>query len=119
MPTKERTYTGAEIDAKLKALPGWWTEGGWIRRTYKTDGWPTTLMLVNAIGYLAEAANHHPDLVVTWGTLTVQLQNHSAGGITDKDFELARKIEDLALWRPQGGALEGTPNKFVRSGEPR
>jgi 4a-hydroxytetrahydrobiopterin dehydratase len=119
MPTKERTYTEPEIDGKLKDLPGWWVENGWIRRTYKTDGWPTTLMLVNAIGYLAEAAYHHPDLTVTWGKLTVKLQNHAAGGITDKDFELARKIEDLALWRPQGGALEGTPNKFVRSGDPR
>ena len=119
MATKERTYTEAEIEGKLKDLPGWWVENGWIRRTYKTDGWPTTLMLVNAIGYLAEAAYHHPDLSVTWGKLTVKLQNHAAGGITDKDFELARKIEDVELWRPQGGALEGTPNKFVRSGDPR
>jgi 4a-hydroxytetrahydrobiopterin dehydratase len=119
MPTKERTYTEAEIEGKLKDLPGWWVENGWIRRTYKTDGWPTTLMLVNAIGYLAEAAYHHPDLTVTWARLTVKLQNHAAGGITDKDFELARKIEDVVLWRPQGGALEGTPNKFVRSGDPR
>jgi 4a-hydroxytetrahydrobiopterin dehydratase len=119
MPTKERTYTEAEIEGKLKDLPGWWVENGWIRRTYKTDGWPTTLMLVNAIGYLAEAAYHHPDLTVTWARLTVKLQNHAAGGITDKDFELARKIEDVALWRPQGGSLEGTPNKFVRSGDPR
>lgn len=119
MATKERTYTEAEIEGKLKDLPGWWVENGWIRRLYKTDGWPTTLMLVNAIGYLAEAAYHHPDLTVTWAKVTVKLQNHAAGGITDKDFELARKIEDVALWRPQGGALEGTPNKFVRAGDPR
>lgn len=119
MATKERTYTDAEIEGKLKDLPGWWVENGWIRRTYKTDGWPITLMLVNAIGYVAEAANHHPDLTVTWAKLTVKLQNHAAGGITDKDFELARKIDDVVLWRPQGGALEGTPNKFVRSGDPR
>jgi 4a-hydroxytetrahydrobiopterin dehydratase len=77
-------------------------------------------MLVNSIGYLAEAAYHHPDLTVTWGRVIVKLSTHSAGGITDKDFDLARKIEDVALWRPAaGGALEGTPNKFVRSGEPR
>jgi 4a-hydroxytetrahydrobiopterin dehydratase len=117
--TKERTYTEAEIDAKLKGLPGWWFEEGWIRRTFKTDGWPTTLMLVNAIAFVAEAANHHPDLAVTWARVTVKLQNHAAGGITDKDFELARQIDDVALWRPHGGALEGTPNKFVRAGDPR
>src|SRR5205823_2536534 len=65
------------------------------------------------------AAYHHPDLSVTWGPVIVKLQNHAAGGITDKDFELARKIEESVLWRPKGGALEGTPNKFVRSGDPR
>jgi len=109
----------AEITERLKALPSWRFEDGGIVREYPTDGWPTTLMLVNAIGYLSEAAYHHPDLSVTWGRLTVKLSTHSAGGITDKDFELARRIEEAALWRPSGGALEGTPNKFVRSGDPR
>ena len=74
---------------------------------------------IHADVYLSEAAYHHPDLAVTWGRVTVKLSTHSAGGITDKDFELARKIEEAALWRPSGGALEGTPNKFVRSGDPR
>ncbi|HEY9515113.1 MAG TPA: 4a-hydroxytetrahydrobiopterin dehydratase [Gemmatimonadaceae bacterium] len=117
MATKEKTYSEAETTEKLKELPGWYYEDGWIRRQYKTDGWPTTLMLVNAIGYFAEAAYHHPDLTVTWAKVWVKLQNHAAGGITDKDFELARQIEDAALWRPRGGALEGTPNKFVRGGD--
>jgi 4a-hydroxytetrahydrobiopterin dehydratase len=76
-------------------------------------------MLVNIIGYLAEAAYHHPDLTVTWAKVWVKLNTHSAGGITDKDFELARRIEDAVLWRPSGGALTGTPNKFVRGGDPK
>jgi pterin-4a-carbinolamine dehydratase len=59
MATKERTYTEAEIADKLRDLPGWYFEDGWIRRVYKTDGWPTTLMLVGAIGFVAEAAYHH------------------------------------------------------------
>ena len=105
--TKETTYNEAEIAERLKELPGWYYEDGWIRRVYKTDGWPTTLMLVNAVGYLAEAAYHHPDLTVTWGRMTVKLQNHAAGGITDKDFELARKIEEVALWRPHGRRARG------------
>ena len=119
MAEKEVTYNEAQIAERLLSLPGWYFEDGWIRRVYKTDGWPTTLMLVNAIGYLAEAAYHHPDLSVTWGRLVVKLSTHSAGGITDKDFELARQIETGVLWRPSGGALTGTPNKFVRSGDPR
>jgi len=64
--------------------------------------------------YLCEAAWHHADLAVTWGKVWVKLKTHSAGGSTDKDFALARKIEDVVLWRPApGGPLEGTPNKFV------
>ena len=78
-------------------------------------------MLVNAIGYLRRGRRTTiPISSVTWGRVTVKLSTHSAGGITDKDFELARRIEEVALWRPaEGGALAGTPNKFVRSGDPR
>ena len=119
---RERTYSDDEVAAKIKelGLGGWYLEDGWLRRKYNTDGWPQTLMAVNAIGYLCEAAYHHADLAVTWGKLWVKLKTHSAGGITDKDFALARKIEEVVLWRPEpGGPLEGTPNKFVRSGDPR
>jgi 4a-hydroxytetrahydrobiopterin dehydratase len=120
MSVKEPTYDDAQITERLQTLPGWYYEEGWLRRVYKTDGWPTTLMLVNAIGFAAEAAFHHPDLAVTWARVTVKLVTHSAGGITEKDFALARRIEEVALWRPaEGGALAGTPNKFVRSGDPR
>ena len=113
----ERTYTEAEIGEKLResGLTAWYLEEGWLRRKYNTDGWPQTLMAVNAIGYLCEAAWHHADLSVTWGKLWVKLTTHSAGGITDKDFELAKKIEEVVLWRPTGGALVGCPQKFVFS----
>ena len=118
---KEKTYTEAEIPAQLaeRGLTNWYLEDGWLRRKFTTDGWPTTLLLVNAVGFLCEAAYHHADLAVTWGKLWVKLKTHSAGGITDKDFALARKIEELALWRPApGGALTGTTRKFVTSGDP-
>ena len=116
----EPTYTPEQIDAKLREhhLTDWYLEDGWLRRKFNTDGWPTTLMLTNAIGYLCEAAYHHADLAITWGKLWVKLKTHSAGGITDKDFALAKKIEEVVLWRPEkGGLLEGTPNKFVQSGK--
>jgi 4a-hydroxytetrahydrobiopterin dehydratase len=114
---KPRVYTEQEIPAKLAehGLSAWYLEEGWIRRKFNTDGWPTTLMLVNAIGFLAEAAWHHPDLSVTWGKVWVKLKTHSAGGITDKDFALAKQIEAVVLWRPQaGGPLEGSPNKWIK-----
>src|SRR5689334_20652808 len=90
----ERTYDPAEIEARLKRdLPAWRLAEGSIRRTYKTSGWKSTLMVVNAIGHLAEAAWHHPDLLVTYSAVEVRLRNHAADGITDKDFELAAKLD--------------------------
>jgi 4a-hydroxytetrahydrobiopterin dehydratase len=105
----------AEIGDRLKSLPGWRLENGAIVRDYATDGWPTTLMLVNAIGFFAEAADHHPDLAVSWGKVQVKLWTHSAGGVTASDVELAQLIEQTALWRPRPGAsaLRGTTKKFV------
>lgn len=109
---RERTYSDEEVESRLAAeLPSWYLHDGHIRRRIETHGWKSTLMAINAIGHLCEVAWHHPEIAASYGWLVVGLQNHSAGGITDKDFELARKIEDLIMWRPatEGGALEGTP----------
>src|SRR5213075_2669355 len=113
-----KPLTASELAERLKALPGWRLEHGAIVRDYTTDGWPTTLMLVNAIGFFAEAADHHPDLAVSWGKVQVKLSTHSAGGITESDVELAKLIEQTALWRPKSGAsaLRGTTKKFVGAG---
>ena len=115
MPEKPAVLPDDVVSARLeKELPGWKLQDGWLRRKYSTDGWPTTLMLVNAIGFLSEAAYHHPDLEVTWGKIWVKLKTHASGGITERDFALAKEIEKLALWRPApGSAMEGTPNKFT------
>ena len=86
MSKTEPTYDEPQITERLRELPGWYYEKGWIKRVYKTDGWPTTLMLVTAIGYCAEAAYHHPDLAVTWGRVVVKLSTHSAGGIHRQGF---------------------------------
>lgn len=113
---KPTSLSPAAIAERLQDLPKWRLEDGALERTYETDGWPTTLMLVNAIGFYAEAADHHPDLAVTWGKVVVRLWTHSAGGVTASDVELARLIEQTALWRPPAGsAFRGTPKKFVQS----
>ena len=107
----------SETIARLESeLPHWVLENGWIRRKYKTSGWKATLMVVNTVGHLAEAAWHHPDLTVSYAFVIVKLMTHDAKGITDKDFELATKIEQVIGWQPalEGGALEGTPNEDAR-----
>ncbi|MBT3504892.1 MAG: 4a-hydroxytetrahydrobiopterin dehydratase, partial [Piscirickettsiaceae bacterium] len=90
----ERVYSDDEVEAFLKAeLPHWYLENGWIRRKYKTSGWKGTLMVVNTVGHLAEAGFHHPDISLSYAFVIVKLKNHAAKGITDKDFQLAKKIE--------------------------
>ena len=109
----DETYSEEEIIARLgEELPHWYLEKGWIRRKYKTSGWKSTLMVVNTIGHLAEAAFHHPDLTVSYAFVIVKLMNHAAKGVTDKDFALAHKIEDVIQWQPgkEQGPLEGTPD---------
>jgi 4a-hydroxytetrahydrobiopterin dehydratase len=71
-------------------------------------------MVVNAVGHLAEAAWHHPDITASYAWVEVRLMTHSAKGITDKDFELAKKIEDVVHWQPaarEGGHWEVHPKR--------
>lgn len=104
MTTREPLFDAATVAPRLTALGGGWTfADDWITRTYRTDGWRTTMLAVNAIAFLAEAGNHHPDLEVHWNTIVVRLQTHSAGGVTAKDLELAERIENTISWQPDGG----------------
>ncbi len=112
--TADEVYPPEEVTQRLAAeLPRWTYEDGWIRRKYKTSGWKGTLMVVNTVGHLAEAAWHHPDLTASYAFVNVKLMNHAAKGITEKDFELAKQIEAVVMWQPakaEGAALEGTPD---------
>jgi 4a-hydroxytetrahydrobiopterin dehydratase len=110
--SKQKAYSDEEVRARLKRdLPHWTLANGFIRRKYRTAGWKGTLMVINTVGHLAEAAWHHPDITASYAWVEVRLKTHTAKGITDKDFELARKIEEVVAWQPgkEGGALEGTP----------
>lgn len=104
----------ADIIQRLSIeLPHWYYENGWIRRKIKTSGWKATLMVVNTVGHLAEKAWHHPDLTVSYAFVIVKLVTHAAKGVTEKDFALAKKIEDVVLWdaaADTNGIFEGTPD---------
>jgi 4a-hydroxytetrahydrobiopterin dehydratase len=104
----------SEIAEALKALPGWELRDGWLRRTYQTPGWSHTLMLANTIAYVAEAAYHHPDLSLGYAQVTVKLQTHRVRGITTHDTALAKRIDEVVLWKPSADSpLEGYPKNWV------
>ena len=125
MAKAKKTYAAKQALARLAAeLPAWRLKGGHIERVYRTSGWRSSLLAANAIGHLAEAAWHHPDLLVSYRTVTVRLMTHDSNGITDLDFALARKIEETIGWRParEGSPLPGTPDspqyKYLDYGDP-
>ena len=112
MSTEAKALPENEVVERLaRELPHWRYENGWIRRKYKTHSWKGTLMVVNTVGHLAEAAWHHPDIAASYAWVEVKLMTHTAKGVTDMDFALAKKIEEVVCWRPgkEGGPLEGTP----------
>ena len=77
----------------LRRTPGWERAGAEIRRTYRFRDFREALAFVNRVGGLAEAAGHHPDIDIRYNTVTLALTTHDAGGLTTKDFELARAID--------------------------
>lgn len=111
----DRALNPDEIGAGLQGLHGWSSTEGVLRRVYQTDGWRVSMLVANAIGFICEAADHHADVLVTWPKVTVSLSTHSAGGITAKDFEVARLIEGQVTWRPgSDSALDGPKKPLVR-----
>lgn len=110
---KNKVFSEDEIGVFLKSeLPGWNYDGKWIRRVFKTQGWKSTMMVVTTIGHIAEIGWHHPDLAVSYAFVEVKLMTHSEKGITNLDFQLAKKIDEVILWDPtnEDSVLEGTPS---------
>jgi 4a-hydroxytetrahydrobiopterin dehydratase len=85
----------AEIDERLKALEGWERSGEAIVKEFENGDFKGSVDLVNRLTPEAEEMNHHPDLEISWSTVKVTLTSHSEGGLTDGDFELARRIDAL------------------------
>ena len=85
-----------EIETRLQGMDGWQRSGDALRRELKFEGFTGSVDFVNRLTPVAEGMNHHPDLAISWDTVTVTLSTHSQGGITESDFELARKLDELA-----------------------
>jgi 4a-hydroxytetrahydrobiopterin dehydratase len=87
--------TEDEIAAQLAGVPGWKREGSSISTVVTRGDFRDALLFTGAVGYLAEQAGHHPDIVIQWNKVTLTLSTHSAGGLTGADFSLAGKISAL------------------------
>jgi 4a-hydroxytetrahydrobiopterin dehydratase len=87
--------TEEEIAAALPGVPGWHRSGAAITATVKLKDFAAAMLYVGAVGYLAESANHHPDIAISWNQVTLTLSTHSAGGLTEADFALAGQISAL------------------------
>ncbi len=87
--------TPEQISDQLRTMSGWQQQGKELVKTYRFKDFVEAVDFVNAITREAEAAGHHPDLLVRWGEVTVHLTTHSAGGVSENDIELAKKIDQI------------------------
>lgn len=90
------TLDATTIDTALADLDGWTREGDAIRREYRFDGFRDAIDFIVRLADLADEANHHPELTNVYNRVTVELTTHDAGGITQKDLDLAKAIEGVA-----------------------
>ena len=83
----------AQIKAAVATVPAWKKQRNTISRTFQFKDFPTAVKFVNAVAKLAEKAWHHPDIDIRWNKVTLTLTTHDAGGLTEKDFELAKQFD--------------------------
>ena len=79
----------------LQRLPGWERRGNQILKTFVRTDFAQAMSFVNEVAGAAEAAGHHPDIDIRWNKVTLALSSHAEGGLTDSDFQLAARIQEL------------------------
>ena len=84
-----------EIEVGLASLPAWTRAGGSISRTVELADFKAAMLFTGAVAYMAEKANHHPDILIEWNKVTLTLSTHSAGGLTAADIALAGHLDAL------------------------
>jgi 4a-hydroxytetrahydrobiopterin dehydratase len=88
--------SGKEVENRLKDFPGWTFDKNQIEKTFQFKDFNSALKFINELGAEAESMNHHPDIFLfSWNKVRITISTHSEGGITQKDFTLASKINGL------------------------
>ena len=98
-PTTPKRLSDTEISQQLQSLPGWTIEDQQLRRTYQFKNFVEAIDFVNRLVEPAEKAGHHPDIAISYNQVTISLTTHDAGGLTQKDFDLAEIISQLSKRR--------------------
>jgi 4a-hydroxytetrahydrobiopterin dehydratase len=83
------------VEEGLQRLPGWERRGNQILKTFVRKDFANAITFVNEVADAAEAAGHHPDIDIRWNKVTLALSSHAEGGLTDSDFQLAARIQEL------------------------
>jgi 4a-hydroxytetrahydrobiopterin dehydratase len=84
-----------QVSRRMKAVPGWARRSRAIRRTFKFEGFMGAVDFVNRVARKAEKQDHHPDIDIRWNRVTLTLSTHSEGGLTGKDFSMARECSAI------------------------
>jgi len=87
--------TATEITERLESVNNWEQDGDVIRKTFKLPSFPAAIAFVTQVGFLAEAAAHHPDIDIRYNQVRLALTTHDAGGLSSKDFDLAAAIDEI------------------------
>ncbi len=95
MSGRPALLTAAEVASRLASIPAWRVEGPFLEREFRFGSYLEALSFVNRVAGLAEAHDHHPDLLLSWRRVKVSLTTHDAGGLTARDFALAAAIDAL------------------------
>lgn len=95
MPATPAKMTDEQIQQALKDVPEWAELSGAIQRTFRFDGFVAAMRFVNGVAEMAERQQHHPDILVRYNKVTLTVNTHDAGGITERDFALARAVDGM------------------------
>jgi 4a-hydroxytetrahydrobiopterin dehydratase len=87
--------TASQIENALPSVPEWKKKGDEISRTFQFKDFVAAMKFVNSVAELAEKTQHHPDIDIRWNKVTLALSTHDAGGLTEKDFKLAKEFDRL------------------------
>jgi 4a-hydroxytetrahydrobiopterin dehydratase len=96
MAEQPELLSADDVTASLQSLDGWSGDTAGIERTVECASFPAAIELVRAVAEVAEEMDHHPDIDIRWRTVRFAVSTHSAGGVTQLDIELARRIDALA-----------------------